>query len=108
MADTTAGAPLRINRERLMQSFERFNAIGATGRGGCNRQALTDEDKAGRDLFCAWAREAGCSVRVDGVGNLFARRDSGSPLRGAVGFLVKEFTILTIPLSLQPLYRNEA
>ncbi len=75
MADTTGTATLRVNRERLMQSFSRFNAIGATGRGGCNRQALTDEDKAGRDLFCDWARAAGCSVRVDGIGNLFARRE---------------------------------
>ena len=48
--------------------------IGATGRGGCNRQALTDEDKKGRDLFANWCREAGCTVSVDEMGNMFARR----------------------------------
>jgi N-carbamoyl-L-amino-acid hydrolase len=48
--------------------------IGATPAGGCNRQALTDEDKAGRDLFVRWCQRSGCSVRIDEVGNLFARR----------------------------------
>ena len=48
--------------------------IGATERGGCNRQALTDEDKQGRDLFAKWCRDAGCTVSVDEMGNMFARR----------------------------------
>jgi beta-ureidopropionase / N-carbamoyl-L-amino-acid hydrolase len=49
-------------------------AIGATPRGGCNRQALSDADMAGRKLLSQWAEAAGCSVRVDAVGNLFIRR----------------------------------
>ena len=48
--------------------------IGATPAGGVNRQALTDGDRAARDLFISWCREAGCSVRVDAAGNIFARR----------------------------------
>jgi len=48
--------------------------IGRTTRGGCNRQALTDEDKAGRDLFTKWAQAAGCNVSVDEIGNVFASR----------------------------------
>ena len=39
--------------------------------------ALTDEDKAGRDCFVQWCEEAGCSITVDNMGNIFARR-SGS------------------------------
>ena len=65
---------LRVNGQRLWQSLEHFAGIGATGRGGCNRQALTDEDRQGRDTFSAWAREIGCAVTVDAVGNLYARR----------------------------------
>jgi N-carbamoyl-L-amino-acid hydrolase len=53
--------------------------IGATPRGGCNRQALTDQDKAGRDLFAAWGRDAGCEVKVDEVGNIFLRRPGRHP-----------------------------
>ncbi len=48
--------------------------IGATAKGGSCRLALTEEDKAGRDLFKRWCEEAGCTVTVDEVGNMFARR----------------------------------
>ena len=48
--------------------------IGATPAGGCNRQALTDTDRAGRDLLVSWSEAAGCPVRIDEVGNLFAHR----------------------------------
>jgi N-carbamoyl-L-amino-acid hydrolase len=48
--------------------------IGATAQGGCNRQALTDGDLAARRLLSSWAESAGCSVRVDAVGNLFVHR----------------------------------
>jgi|TARA_B110000211_G_scaffold219407_1_gene265120 N-carbamoyl-L-amino-acid hydrolase len=48
--------------------------FGSTAAGGCNRQALTDEDAAGRELFMDWCRQAGCDVVVDPIGNIFARR----------------------------------
>ena len=35
---------------------------------------LTDDDKAGRDLFVQWCQSARCDVTVDQVGNIFARR----------------------------------
>jgi N-carbamoyl-L-amino-acid hydrolase len=35
---------------------------------------LTDDDRAGRDLFSTWMREAGCTTSVDAIGNLYARR----------------------------------
>ncbi|MCP5028278.1 MAG: Zn-dependent hydrolase [Actinomycetia bacterium] len=58
--------------------------IGATEGGGSNRQALSDEDAAGRELFEGWAREAGCQITVDRVGNLFARREGRDPDRPPV------------------------
>jgi N-carbamoyl-L-amino-acid hydrolase len=64
----------RVNGERLWASLMAMAQVGSTPRGGCNRQALTDEDKAGRDLFRQWAEGAGCRVSVDEVGNLFAAR----------------------------------
>jgi N-carbamoyl-L-amino-acid hydrolase len=48
--------------------------IGATDKGGVRRLALTELDGQGRDLFVRWCKEAGCSVTVDAIGNLFARR----------------------------------
>lgn len=65
---------LRINGDRLWDSLMEMAQIGATPKGGVNRQALTDLDKQGRDLFLDWCRAAGCSIRIDGAGNIFARR----------------------------------
>ncbi len=64
----------RVNGERLWQTLMTMAEIGATPKGGCNRQALTDLDKQGRDLFVSWAKAAGCSIRIDKMGNIFARR----------------------------------
>jgi len=65
---------LRVNGDRLWSRLMHMAEIGTTPLGGCNRQALTDGDMAGRELLSHWARAAGCRVRVDAVGNLFARR----------------------------------
>ena len=48
--------------------------IGATPAGGCNRQALSDLDLAGRELFEGWCANAGCQIDRDAIGNIFARR----------------------------------
>jgi beta-ureidopropionase / N-carbamoyl-L-amino-acid hydrolase len=68
------GKSLRVNGDRLWSRLMEMAQIGATPLGGCNRQALTDTDMAGRNLLSRWAEAAGCSVRVDPVGNLFVRR----------------------------------
>ena len=67
-------AALRIDGARLWQSLMDLAQIGATPKGGVCRIALTDLDRQGRDLFVQWARGAGCSIRVDAIGNIFARR----------------------------------
>ena len=75
---------LRIDGDRLWQSLMRLAEIGATERGGCRRLALSDEDKAGRDLFVNWCKAAGCEIRVDRLGNIFARRRGTDPARAPV------------------------
>lgn len=69
-----AGANLKIDGNRLWRSLMELSQIGRTPRGGVCRLALTDEDKAARDLFVEWCREAGCTIRIDAMGNIFARR----------------------------------
>jgi beta-ureidopropionase / N-carbamoyl-L-amino-acid hydrolase len=69
-----AAQNIKINQERLWQSLMEMAKIGATAKGGSKRLALTDLDKAGRDLFVRWCKEAGCAVSVDRMGNIFARR----------------------------------
>ncbi|HBZ96175.1 MAG TPA: Zn-dependent hydrolase [Pseudomonas sp.] len=63
-----------INGERLWQSLMELAQLGATVKGGVCRLALTDLDRQARNLFVRWCEDAGCSVTVDGVGNIFARR----------------------------------
>ncbi len=70
---------LPINPERLWASLAAMAEIGATAKGGSCRLALSDEDKAGRDLFVSWCVEAGCEVAIDRVGNIFARRPGSDP-----------------------------
>ena len=65
---------LRVNSDRLWSRLMQMAEIGATAHGGCNRQALTDEDMAGRKLLTQWAEAAGCRIRVDAIGNMFIRR----------------------------------
>ncbi len=64
----------RIDGGRLWQSLMDLAKIGATPKGGVCRIALTDRDREGRDLVCSWLKSAGCTISVDSIGNIFARR----------------------------------
>ncbi len=59
--------------------------LGATPKGGVCRLALSELDRQARDLFARWVQEAGCTLRVDAIGNLFARREGTQPGLPAVG-----------------------
>lgn len=65
---------VRVNGDRLWQSLMELAKIGATPKGGVCRLTLTDLDRQGRDLVIGWAREAGLSVTIDKIGNVFMRR----------------------------------
>ena len=65
---------LRVDGDRLWRSLMDLARIGATAKGGVRRLALTELDREGRDRFVQWARDAGLGVRVDPIGNIFARR----------------------------------
>ena len=71
--------PLTIDADRLWRSLMDLAQIGATPKGGVCRLTLTDTDRIGRDLFCGWAKQAGLALRVDGIGNIFARRAGTDP-----------------------------
>lgn len=74
-----------INQERLWDSLMEIAKIGATEKGGCCRLALTEIDKQGRDLFISWCEDAGCSIHIDKMGNIFARREGTDPSASAIG-----------------------
>jgi N-carbamoyl-L-amino-acid hydrolase len=70
---------LRINGSRLWTSLMDLAQIGATDKGGVKRLALTDLDRQGRDLVVQWAQEAGLTITVDKIGNVFMRREGRNP-----------------------------
>jgi N-carbamoyl-L-amino-acid hydrolase len=76
----------RIDGKRLWDSLMGFAEIGATAKGGVRRLTLTDVDKRGRDRFRAECEAAGLAVRVDEIGNMFARRAGRDPARLPVLF----------------------
>lgn len=65
---------LVVNGERLWDSLMALAQIGATEKGGVKRLALTDLDRQGRDLVVAWAKDAGMTITIDKIGNVFMRR----------------------------------
>jgi len=70
---------LRINGERLWDSLMQMAEIGPGVAGGNDRQTLTDADAQGRALFQRWCEEAGCSMGLDSMGSMFARREGSDP-----------------------------
>jgi len=73
------GTNLTINADRLWDSLMEMAEIGPGVAGGNNRQTLTDEDAEGRALFQSWCEAAGCTMGLDTMGNMFARREGADP-----------------------------
>lgn len=66
---------IEVDAQRLEQRVAQFAAIGATPRGGVNRQALSEGDRAARRLLTDLAGRRGFRVFQDAMANLFVRRD---------------------------------
>ena len=80
-ATGVAGTNQRIDGKRLWDSLMSMAEIGATAKGGVRRLTLTDVDRRGRERFRDWCQAAGLTVRVDAIGNMFARRAGRDPKR---------------------------
>ncbi len=75
--------PPRIDGHRLSRRIEALAQVGAIPGGGVARLALTDADKAGRDLVVGRMRDQGLSVTVDALGNVVGVRaglEAGPPV----------------------------
>jgi len=65
---------LHIDLDRLHGRILSLGEIGALPGGGVARLALSDADRAGRDLVTAWMRDLGLDVTVDRIGNVLGVR----------------------------------
>jgi beta-ureidopropionase / N-carbamoyl-L-amino-acid hydrolase len=70
---------LQIDGQRLWDTLMHTAQIGATPKGGICRLTLTDLDRQVRDWFKAQCEALGCTVAVDEVGTMFARRPGKNP-----------------------------
>jgi N-carbamoyl-L-amino-acid hydrolase len=75
---------LQIDARRLWDTLMETAQIGATPKGGICRLTLTDLDRQVRDWFKAQCEAVGCTVGVDEVGNMFARRPGRNPARAPI------------------------
>jgi N-carbamoyl-L-amino-acid hydrolase len=72
--------PWRIDPDRLWRSIRQLAQVGAVPAtdslpAGVNRLALSPADALGRQRACAWFEQAGLQIRLDRIGNLWARRE---------------------------------
>ena len=65
---------LRVDIDRLVSRLDELATIGSIPGGGSCRLALTDDDRAGRELVMAWMCDLGLEISIDAIGNVFAVR----------------------------------
>jgi beta-ureidopropionase / N-carbamoyl-L-amino-acid hydrolase len=74
---------VRVDGARLLDRISSLAEVGAiagpSGEPGCARLALTDEDKAGRDLVVSWMEDLGLAVTIDAIGNVVGVRAGADP-----------------------------
>lgn len=76
---SVSDAPAAVDEARLWRRHMSLAEIGATAKGGVDRQALSEEEARARALLAEWASELGYAVSVDGISNLFIRREGTDP-----------------------------
>ncbi|EOG3623405.1 MULTISPECIES: Zn-dependent hydrolase [Pseudomonas] len=75
--------PLQLDGALLLQQISALGQVGVDPiHGGRTRIALTDTEKAGRDLLVEWMHELDLEVQIDRIGNIFgtlrSATDSGA------------------------------
>nr|WP_175799967.1 Zn-dependent hydrolase [Burkholderia anthina] len=70
---------LELDGALLLDQLRRLGDIGVDpDAGGRTRIALTDDERAGRDLVVEWMRELDLDIQVDRIGNIFGTLRSAS------------------------------
>ncbi|CAB3394746.1 M20 family metallo-hydrolase [Kyrpidia spormannii] len=68
-----------VRSERFLASVRDLASIGATAGGGVHRLALSPDDIRARKQMVEWMEEAGLTVSVDDMGNLYGLRPGRNP-----------------------------
>ncbi|SAL00769.1 hydantoinase/carbamoylase family amidase [Caballeronia ptereochthonis] len=78
-ANTTTRASTFVDEKRLAGRLAAMARIGATEKGGVNRQALSKEDAEAQRQLVDWGNSLGLKPSVDAIGNLFLRLEGTDP-----------------------------
>lgn len=62
---------VKVNYERLLKNIKDLGQVGRDDKGVLTRLALSESDKAGRNLVVSWMREANLDIKIDKIGNIF-------------------------------------
>jgi N-carbamoyl-L-amino-acid hydrolase len=76
----------RVNGERLWNTIMETAQFGGTPAGGISRLTLSDADREARDWLVRECTALGCTISVDEVGNIFARRPGNDNSRAPIAF----------------------
>ncbi|MBV9356718.1 MAG: Zn-dependent hydrolase [Chloroflexi bacterium] len=76
--------PINLERMKHRLAAQTTPALGGTPAGGMERPALSDPDRAARDLFVRWLEELRLAVRVDDFGTIYGRRSGRDPTAAPV------------------------
>lgn len=68
-----------IDAERLLDRLRTLGEIGRGADGELTRLAGSDADRAARDQLVAWMQEAGLTVSIDAIGNVFGVSSCNGP-----------------------------
>ena len=82
---TKAKSNLQIDSARLWGDIHETAKFGGTAKGGVRRLTLGPEDKQVRDWFRKACEAAGCEVRVDALGTMFAIRPGRDMSKPPIG-----------------------
>ena len=77
---------LSVNGERLWATLMETARFGGTPGGGITRLPVTDADRDVRDWFVEACKAIECSVTVDEMGNIFARRQGEDASLSPISF----------------------
>lgn len=70
---------VHLDSDRLASTMKKQAEFGQTPEGGLQRVALSDADMKVRDWFVSELQDLNLNVRVDRMGNIFARRHGTDP-----------------------------
>lgn len=79
-----AGTKVAVNQRRLLRDLNAVSRIGAGDRGSVTRLVFSIKELRSRQLLIHLMSRAGLKVRVDRIGNIFGRLESGDPKSPAV------------------------